>query len=69
MKNRYRPLVSMKEGMGRVLAYYTQKDAAVIPRKGAATTRRKNLLEQTQTLLPVVLAVLVVLYLINKCLV
>ncbi|ELR21100.1 3beta hydroxysteroid dehydrogenase/isomerase family protein, partial [Acanthamoeba castellanii str. Neff] len=57
----YRPLVTMKEGMGRVLAYYAEKDIAFID-----GSKRKNLLEQIQSLLPVILLVIVALYVANK---
>jgi hypothetical protein len=69
---RYQPLVSMKEGMSRVLAYYAEKDAAIIPRREGTTSipvTRKNLLEQTRSLLPVTVFAFIALYLTNKYLV
>lgn len=54
-------MVTMKEGMGRVLAYYAEKDIAFID-----GSKRKNLLEQIQSLLPVILLVIVALYVANK---
>jgi len=59
----YQPLVSMKEGMGRVLAYYRQKDRHAIGEKGS---KRMNCLEQLLALLPVLLFVMILVLALNS---
>ena len=53
--------MTMKEGMDQVLTYYAEKDSAFIN-----GSKRKNLLEQIQSLLPAISLVVVALCVANK---